>query len=314
MIKALFTYDYGPERMALVRQLGYEVLLASEKNLTATADIAQTEVLVCYAPFKTLDIGLMPRLRWIQLSSIGVDQVPAALAQKARVTVTNNRGGYSVPIGEWIVHKVLEIYKQSRYFYENQQQRTWQLTTEILELGGRRVGFIGTGTIAQEAARRLAAFDMELTGFNTTGRSAPHFTQCFPITLLDRWIHRFDVVVVAVPGTPETEGLLNRAMLRRMKPSAVLINVSRGSVLDEGALVELLREGRFMGVALDVFQQEPLSPDNPLWGFSRVYVTPHNCWVSERRNDRRFEIILENLRRYKAGEALLNQVNLEKGY
>lgn len=314
MIKAVFTYDYGDEKMEQVRALGYEILLYREKNLEFSPEMADAEVLVCYAPFKTLDIGQMAKLRWIQLSSIGVDQVPIEKAKEKRLTISNNRGGYSVAMGEWIVLKILEIYKQSKFFYKNQLQHTWQLTTDILELCGKRIGFIGTGTIAQEAAKRLKGFNVSQIGFNTTGKAVHPFDECFPISMLDRWIQRFDILVLAVPATAGTHRLISRSLMRKMKDSAILINVSRGSVLDEQALLEQLQAGKFLGVALDVFEQEPLSPENPFWDIERAYITPHNCWVSEQRNERRFDIILENLRRYSQKQELLNQVDLDRGY
>lgn len=314
MIKAVFTYDYGEERMNKVRDLGYEILLYPEKNLVYDAPMADAEVMVCYSPFKTLDISRMTGLKWIQLSSIGVDQVPIDKAKEMKLSITNNRGGYSIPMGEWIVLKILEIYKQSKFFYKNQQLHTWQLTTDILELSGKRIGYIGTGTIAQETAKRLRGFNVSQIGFNTTGRSVQPFDECFAIGMLDRWIQRFDVLVLAVPATSGTHRLISRNILKKMKDSAVLINVSRGSVIDEKALLEQLEAGRFMGVALDVFEQEPLDPEHPFWDIERAYITPHNCWVSEQRNERRFNIIFENLQRYSLKQDLMNQVDLDKGY
>ncbi len=314
MIKAVFTYDYGEDRMERIRELGYDILLCPEKNLIFSPEMADAEVLVCYSPFKTLDIGSMTKLRWIQLSSIGIDQVPVEAAKAQKLIITNNRGGYSVPMGEWIVLKILEIYKQSKFFHQNQLLHTWQLTTDILELSGKRIGFIGTGTIAQEAAKRLKGFDVTQIGFNTTGKPVQPFDECFSITMLDRWIQRFDVLILAVPATKGTNRLINRNMLRRMKDTAVLVNVSRGSVIDESALLEQLNAGKFLGVALDVFEQEPLSPENPLWDIERAHITPHNCWVSEQRNERRFDIIYDNLKRYSQKQDLMNRVNLDKGY
>lgn len=314
MIKALFTYDYGTERMEQIRALGYEIIGCSERTLSLTPETEDAEVLVCYSPFKTLDISKMPKLRWIQLSSIGIDQLPIEKARNAKLLITNNRGGYSIPIGEWIVSKILEIYKQSKFFYENQTKHSWQLTTDVLELYGKRIGFIGTGTIAQEAAKRLKGFEVSLVGFNTSGKRVHPFDDCFPIGMLDRWIQRFDVLVVAVPSTSGTTRLINRSLMKKMKETAILVNVSRGAVIDENALLEQLNAGRFLGVALDVFEQEPLSPDNPLWDIQRLHITPHNCWMSEKRNDRRFEIILENLKRYAKRQELINLVDIDKGY
>lgn len=314
MIKAVFTYDYGEKKMERVRALGYDVVVCPEKNITLTPEIEDAEILVCYSPFNALDISKMTKLKWVQLSSIGIDQVPIEKARSAKLIVTNNRGGYSIPIGEWIVSKILEIYKQSKFFHNNQVNHNWQLTTDVMELYGKRVGFIGTGTIAQEAAKRLKGFDVSLIGFNTSGKRVHPFDECFSVGMLDLWIQRFDVLVVAVPATKDTHRLINRNLMKRMKDTAILINVSRGAVIDENALLEQLNAGRFMGAALDVFEQEPLSPDNPLWDVERVHITPHNCWMSEKRNERRFEIILENMRRYSQRQELMNRVDINKGY
>ena len=226
--------------------------------------------------------------------------------------VDNNQGGYSIAIGEWTVFKMLEIYKYGKYFHEKQENHEWKINTKLLEMKGRKVGFIGTGTLAMETAKRLQGFDMDIIGFSQSGSMKPYFDETYTMDALDQLIPELDFVVLAVPHTEKTNKLMNEKYIELMKEGSVLINISRGQVLDEEALIR--HHKKFMGIALDVFEIEPLPEDHPFWDLENVYVTPHNCWVSERRNERRFGITYENLRRYIQGEPVLNQVDLKRGY
>jgi len=313
-MKVLITKDYGKKKMDSLRELGYELIYVHERQIFNTKEIEDIDILVCYNPFKNLDISKLSRLKWIQLSSIGFDHIPLDYIKKSNIVVTNNKGGYSIPMGEWIVLKILEIYKQSKYFYIKQNERKWKINTGLLELCGKTIGFIGTGTIAQEGAKRLQGFEAKIYGLNTNGRNVKYFHKCFPMSRINEMLGFCDVVVCTIPHTDATYHLLNQEKLNIMKDDSVFINVSRGPVVDEKALIDKIREGKFLGVALDVFEKEPLDVENPLWDFENVYVTPHNSWVSEMRNDRRFDLIYENMKRFKNGEELLNIINIEKGY
>jgi len=314
MTKVLFTYDYGNEKMDQVRALGYDVLIAKENGIQYLERFEDVEVLVCYKPFETLDIRKMNHLKWIQLSSIGIDQTPLEYVEKEKIQLTNNKGGYSVPMGEWIVLKVLESYKDSKSMIQKQEKKEWHMNTSILELVGKTIGFIGTGTIAHEAAKRLQGFEMKVLGVNTNGRDIPLFDQCYAIDDMQTFLKRSDIVVCTIPYTAKTHHLINRDCMNAMKKESVLINVARGSIIDEQALIEALENGHFRSVALDVFEQEPLPVESPLWSFERAYISAHNSWISEMRNERRFDLTIENLRRYINNETLLNQVNISKGY
>ncbi|SNS74716.1 Phosphoglycerate dehydrogenase [Anaerovirgula multivorans] len=313
-MEILFTYDYGKDKMESIRQLGYDIIIKNEKDIVYHQEMEEVEVLVCYNPFITLDIRKMKRLKWIQLSSIGIDQVPKEVVLENGIVLTNNKGGYSVPMGEWIVLKILEIYKKSYKLYEQQGQKLWKMDTSLLELYRKRIGFIGTGSIATEAAKRLQGFEAHIIGVNTNGTKVQYFDKCYPIGELEEVLKQCDVVVLTIPYTEETHHLINETRLKSMKKSGVLINVSRGSIVDEEALIQHMKQGNLMAAALDVFEKEPLPQDSPLWAMENVILTPHNSWISEMRNERRFRIIYENMKRYIEGELLFNQVDIEKGY
>lgn len=313
-MKALFTYNYGEENMDRIRNLGYEIIEKQEKEILYSEDMEDVEVLVCYNPFTALDVKKMKNLKWIQLSSVGVDQAPIDAILEQQIILTNNKGGYSIPMGEFVVLKTLELYKKSAQFYEQQKNKKWKMNMNLLELYGKNIAFIGTGSIAVESAKRFQGFEANIIGVNTNGRATEYFHQCYSIDELDEVLAMSDVVIITMPYTKNTHHLINKDRLNKMKKDAVLINVSRGSIINEKDLIKHLEEGNLLGAALDVFEEEPLPATSPLWEMENVIVTPHNSWMSEMRDERRFKTILENMDRYMNNRELLNVVNLKKGY
>lgn len=313
-IKALFTYNYGEEKMKDIETFGYDIKVVKEQGLIYSDDLADVEVLICYDPFKTLEIKKMKKLKWIQLSSIGIDQLPTEYVKNTSIIITNNKGGYSIPMGEWIVLKTLELFKNSKGLYENQTNRKWKMDTSIMELYEKTIGFIGTGTIAVEAAKRFQGFGVNIVGVNTDGRDIQYFNRCYAMNELNEMLKLCDVVVGTIPYTKHTHHLINEDRFMAMKPGAFFINVARGSIVDEVSLIKNLRSGKLAGAALDVYEEEPLKENNSLWDLNNVILTSHNSWISEMRNQRRFDLIYKNMRKYVQGEDLVNVVNLKKGY
>ncbi|HCJ57593.1 phosphoglycerate dehydrogenase [Lutispora sp.] len=313
-MKALFTYNYGEKKMKAIAELGYEIIYADEKEIIYRDEIADIDALVCYNPFAKLDISNLKQLKWIQLSSIGIDQLPKHKVIEKGIIVTNNKSGYSIPIGEWIVLKILELLKNSRSFYSKQSEKKWKIDATILELYNKTVCFVGTGSIADEAAKRLRGFEVKIIGINTLGKKTQNFDACYPIKELEYALSQADIVVLSVPYTKETHHLIDDKSIGFIRKGACLINIARGSIIKETALIEALEKGKIRGAALDVFEEEPLPEDSPLWDMNNVIITPHNSWVSEMRNERRYNIIYENMKRFISGERLMNIVDIEKGY
>jgi phosphoglycerate dehydrogenase-like enzyme len=254
-----------------------------------------------------------PNLRWLQASSAGVyrlaEQLPPA------VTLTNARGVYGTPIAEHLVAMLLTLTRGIQAMIVGKQQRQWQRPKQLTEIAGRTCGILGTGDIGAAAAKRLRAMEMTVIGVNRTGGPCLEgFDELFSVEALDDILPRCEVLISTLPGTPHTRGLLHAARLARLPRGALVLNVGRGSTIDEPALVEALRSGRLGGAALDVFQTEPLPDDSPLWGLPNVLISPHCAGDTPRQAERLAEIFLDNLRRYRAGQPLQNVVDRRWGY
>lgn len=313
-IKALFTHDYGKENMSKMAELGYDITVVNEKDMVFTDSISDIEIMSCYNPFSIIDVSKMKKLKWIQLASIGIDQLPVKDIENSNIIVTNNKGGYSIPMGEWVVLSILELIKCSKSLFENQANKKWKSNRNVMELYKKTVGFIGTGTIPKEAAKRLQGFGVNILGMNTKGRATEHFDKCYSRDNMNEMLSLCDAVVLAIPSTNETYHLMNKESFDSMKDGAVIVNVARGNIIDEIELIERLKNGKIRGAALDVVEQEPLPETNPLWDFPNVIITPHNSWVSEEHNQRKFELTYENMKRYAEGRELLNLVDIHRGY
>lgn len=312
-MNVLMTYDYG-EKTTAIEALGYKIHYAPETAAHQYPYLNEIDLLVCYNPFQTLKLSQMPRLKGIFLSSIGIDQLPIDEVLNRGIAVANNRGGYSPAIAEWIVFRLLSIYKRARAFDQLQHEKKWRLQTDIEEIGQARICFIGAGSIAKRTSQLLKPFGATIIGVNTSGSPVAEFDEVYGIDRLDAILPQCDAVVITIPYTERTHRLIDSRRLRLLKRDCVVINVSRGKIMDESALIQCLEEGYFKGVALDVFDEEPLIESSPLWNVDRVYLSPHNAWVSQYRNERRFETLLKNLEAFINQQPLFTPVDAIKGY
>jgi phosphoglycerate dehydrogenase-like enzyme len=257
-----------------------------------------------------------PHLKWIQLTSAGADRLLSSGFIEGGITVTTVSGLHATPIGEYVLCAMLMFAKGAPGFLRAQSRHEW-LRYMPKELLGATVGIVGMGHIGEEVARLAKAFGCRIIATRrsvTSPTSDEHADELLPSSGLSRLLEASDYIVLAVPLTPETRGMIGADELRLMKPDAVLINIARGGVIDEAALVEALREHRIAGAALDVFEQEPLPADSPLWDLENVILSPHISGGTEIYNQRAVDIFADNLRRYLAGEPLRNVVDPARGY
>lgn len=250
------------------------------------------EGVVCNGLFLFHPIERFKNLKYIQLTSAGYDRVPMEYIKKHNIEIHNAAGVYSVPMAEFAICGVLELYKQSRFFYQNQKESKWEKHRELLELCGKTVAIIGCGSVGTECAKRFSAFDCTVLGVDLYPREDKAYTEIFGIDLLDDVIGNADIAVLTLPLTDLTRHLINDERLKRLKNTAVLVNISRGAVIDTEALIN--RIPYIGGAVLDVFEEEPLSQSNPLWGMKNVIITPHNSFVGEGNNKRLGQEIFKN--------------------
>ena len=262
-------------------------------------------------------LTLAPKLKWVHAYAAGVDSLAGTgLLENNGVTLTSSKGINGPPIAEFCLMFMLMNEKDMVKRIGAQARREWTRYSNGL-LAGKTVGVIGLGTIGSSVAQRSAACDMRVLAARRTytpGQAVPNVDQVFPSDRLDEMLGQCDYVVAAVSLTVETRGMIGQDQFDAMKPGAFFINVSRGEVVDEAALLAALKSGRLGGAALDVFTQEPLPYDSEFWGLPNVMVTPHNTGGLNDYNDRATRFFCENLRRYLDGQPLESTIDPVKGY
>jgi phosphoglycerate dehydrogenase-like enzyme len=266
-------------------------------------------------PVETLR-QVAPRLKWIQLTSAGADRLLGSGFVEGGIVVTTASGLHATPIGEFVIASMLMWAKGAPRTLRAQLKHEWTRFAPT-ELHGKTVGVVGMGHIGAEVARLAKAFGCRVVA-NRRSVDSPatheHADELLPPGSLLDLLGKSDYVAICVPLTPETRGLIGERELRAMKPSAFLVNIARGPVIVEEALVRALSEGWIAGAALDVFEKEPLPPESPFWDMENVVVTPHISGGTEIYNKRAVEIFTRNLRHYLAGEPLENTVDPARGY
>ncbi len=284
------------------------------------AIMAEAEVLLTTPVVPPDLVELAPRLRWLQLTSAGADRLAENPVFGSGVTITTASGIHGIPIGEYVLGAMLALAKGFPRAMTAQRERAWRQYLPD-ELHGRTVGIVGLGAIGREVARLAKAFGMRVLACRRSCSypqerlaEVPGVDLLLPVSELRRLLAEADYVVLAVPLTPETRGLIGREELAAMKTGACLVNVARGPVVDEDALLEALRSGHLGGAVLDVFREEPLPSESGLWDLPNVILTPHIAGGTPRYVERAVDLFCDNLRRYVAGQPLRNVVDPRRGY
>jgi phosphoglycerate dehydrogenase-like enzyme len=285
-------------------------LMATNDRETARRHAAGAEVLIGH--HFQFDNGMLEkaaRLRWIQSLTTGTDAIVKLPALRPQVIVTSTRGMHGPQMSELVFLQMLALTRDVPRLIRNQAQGRWERWPQPLLLGKTAV-IVGVGAISESLAPRCKAFGMKVYGVSASSRVPAGFDGIFNRTQLGIAASLADFLVVIVPLSPQTENLIDASIMAAMKPSAYLINVARGGVLDEDALMAALRGKRLAGAALDVFRQQPLPPEHPLWSTEGVMVTPLIGGMSDVYLDQAYGIVRDNLVHYLAGrpDAMLNVV------
>jgi glyoxylate/hydroxypyruvate reductase len=258
--------------------------------------------------------AVAPRLRWLQATSAGIGQFVQRLGlDRTDITFTTASGVHARPLADFCLMAMLMFAKNYVWMERDKKAKRWERYCGE-ELTGKTLAIVGLGRVGQEVARHGKRMDMRVTGMRRSDVPVSDVDRLFDRADLHAMLREADFLVLAAPHTSETEGIIGKAELAQLRPSAVLINVGRGALLDEDALIRALQEKRLAGAALDVLRDEPPPQDSPLWELPNVILSPHSASTVTQENARITEIFCDNLRRYLAGEPLRNVLDKKRLY
>lgn len=292
------SYQYTEEQIHMIEKLGWKVTFVKNELEPIGVSADQFDAVVCNGLFLHNDIAEFKKLKLVQATSVGVERLPIEYMEKHHIMYYNAKGVYSIPMAEWAVMSILQIYKNVYGFFRKQQEHRWEKDRSLMELTGKKVCIIGYGEVGRETAKRLVAFGTEITAVNRSRVEEDGvISRWLPLDRLDEALTEADIVILCIALTEETKGLLNTDRLQRMKQGSLLVNVARGALIDEKALIRCLKEEKLRGAALDVFETEPLPEESELWEMPGVIISPHNSFVGDQIRERMFDLICENLKR-----------------
>jgi len=323
-LRLLVPADLWPKLRYIADHAGEPVNWTPEQEVRWLAQLAEAEICFDFDRWHLADMArLAPRLRWVQSTSAGIiHYMEQSRLAEAGVVVTTASGVHAIPLAEWVVSAVLWHEKLHPHLAHLKARRHWERFCGS-EAYGKTACIVGYGQVGRKIGDYLRAVGVRVYGINSQGLArtpegadaSGHLGRAETASeVIDRLLPHTDYLVLAVPGTASTAGLIDRRRLETLPPGGMVINVGRGTSLDETALTELLAAGKLGAAALDVFEREPLPESSPLWDMTNVLLNPHSASTSWRENERITAIFCDNLRRYLAGEPLVNVYSPERGY
>lgn len=314
----LVQYPFTEEQIDAFRELvegGGHTFHFAANEAEALAVAPQVEVILGY--FLPAVCAAAPKLRWIQSFSTGMDKfLFPAIIERDEVAISNVAGLYAPQGGEHAWGLLLALTRQLPLAVKNKDARQWA-GADVVEVSGMTMGVIGMGGFGQEIAKRAQGYDMTVIAIDPVRTEKPSYVHELKPTstaTLHDLLRRSDIVMMACPLTKETYHLISAPELALMKPSAYLVNVTRGGIIDEPALVDALKAGQIAGAGLDVTEVEPLPADSPLWDAPNLILTPHRAGASQHRPRKIFEFFMANLDRYLQGQHPVNIVDKRRGF
>ncbi len=313
MTRAALLSGFGDISRELEQILGGLIVLPQEADASLAADVEigmGTNNGARVAAF----LDKATKVRWYHSLGAGVENLVGLPAFRERgIVLTNNSGAMDIPIGEHVIAMLLAAAKRFYLYRDQQRQGIWKEHGQR-ELHGSTLVVFGLGSIGAEAARLAAALGMRVIGVRRSSTPVPGVERIVPPDQLADAVAEADYLAVCAPLTHATRGAVSREVIARMKPTAWIVNIARGAIVDEAALVDALQAGLIGGAALDALTVEPLPRESPLWSLDNVIITPHSSNSSPNVRQRTLALVTENVGRFDRGEPLLNVVNLEAGY
>ena len=287
-MKTLITgaFKYSKEQIEKLNSIGCETVFIQDEREKLDIDVSCIEAVICNGLFLYNDISKFKSLKFIQLTSAGFDRVDMEYIKNNNIEIHNAKGVYSAPMAEWVVLKILEIYKNTKFFIKNQDNKVWEKKRDLLELTDKTVTIVGCGNVGSEVAKRLKAFGCKINGVARRKVQYDYIDKVYSMEELNEALKISDIVVLTIALNEETKHLFDK---------------ERFDVMKDEDLIEVLNSGKFIGVALDVMENEPLCVSSELWDFDRVLVTPHNSFVSDKTGSRLFGVMCENLEKFILG-------------
>lgn len=319
-MKLLITYEITPQQLEQVRLTVREELVVYTQEREMALKEARDASIALVGSFASEVLEAATHLKWAHIPWAGVDNLLDAI-RKTPAIVTCGKGVFNAPMADHVFALLLALTRHIPFFIRQQIANIWRREVKspypLTDLWGKTMGIVGLGNIGREVARRAQAFGMRVLAVKR--RPVPLAEEPVDGLFLGYeglrlMLPECDIVVVTAALTPETRHLLGRNELASMKRGALLINVSRGALVDESALIEALQSGQLAGAGLDVFEEEPLPSNSPLWQLPNVVLTPHIGGASDQTRQRQFERFMDNLQRFLAGEELIGIVDKEAGY
>lgn len=306
---------FKPEHLKQIKSITknkVEVFVTSNKK--EIEQQAQDSEIIAGHSSDIPSLAHLKNVRWVQSFSAGVDKLLTPEVIKLPIVITNASGIHATPIAEHVIGFMLMFTRKFHRTWENQKKHIWKPDETATELRGKTVLIAGLGHIGSEIARLSDSFRARVIAVSRNGKKSPHVYLLKSEHYLDSLLPQADFVCICLPHTKDTHHLFNMSKFRRMKRTAILINIGRGGIVHEKELIMALKRKMIGGAALDVTEEEPLSLQSLLWDMENVIITPHHSGLSEKYMDRAIDLFCKNLKEFLAGRPLKNVVNKELGY
>lgn len=278
-----------------IENLGYVIFFQQQETDELIVDSKLIDVVICNSFFLYHNIEKFINLKVIQLTSAGLDRVPINYIKEKKIKLFNAKGVYSIPMAEFTIMGILQLYKGAYNFFENQKFHKWKKNRNIFELSNKHVAILGVGSVGKEIAKRLKGFNTINIGFDVKSFVCKYFDEVLNIIEFDKYINQIDILICCLPLNDQTKFFINKERICLLKKNAIVVNVSRGDIIDVNALYSALHSDKLLGAVIDVFEKEPLDENNKLWDLKNIIITPHNSFVSNTNEERIKKIILNNL-------------------
>lgn len=303
-MKLLMTgaFNCTAEQKLNIEKLGCEVMFQQMENEPLSQEMYEAEAIICNGLFLYNDLDKFPNLKFVQLTSAGLDRVPVERMKEKGITLCNARGVYSTPMAEWALTGVLTLYKHTNTFYNNQQNHKWVKDRNVKEFSGSTICIVGCGSVGTECAKMFKPFANEIIAVDIVKSASDLFDNYYTINNVAEAVQNADVVILTLPLTTETKNMFNKELLSQFKNDAILVNIARGAVVNEDDLINALKANKLGGAVLDVFENEPLSEESELWNLKNVIITPHNSFISPKNNERLYKVVYNNIKDFMKGE------------